>query len=320
MRYNHLPTLPIAPSALTLGVADFGTTVPTDLAYALMDQYYEAGGNFFDTAHIYAAWLKDGWGTSERTLGAWAKQRHLRSKINICTKGAHPPLGQSIARLAPEDIRQDLHESLQRLGTHYIDLYLLHRDNPAVPVLEILQTLEDLKTKGLIRLYGCSNWSVPRQQEATETAKKHRLSGFALSQIGFSLAQSNLPDTTGVLYMDAPTQTYHTQTKTPLMAFSSQANGFFSGNYTRQHPNGPNNNRPHVGARYATETNFRRLEAAQTLATKHHTTPNQIALAYLLHQPYPCYPIIGPKNPTQLTDSLAATTHTLTPEDLHTLT
>lgn len=316
MRYLSIPHFPIAPSVLCLGTANLGTATPEELSFAIMDRFYEAGGNFFDSAHIYAAWLKDGWGVSERTLGAWIKSRGVRDSVVVCTKGAHPELGKSIARLSASDIRQDLMESLERLDTHYVDLYLLHRDNPDVPVIDILQTLEEHKDAGLIRQYGCSNWSVSRQLEAASVAKLHGLTGFVTNQVGYSLARSYQADGTGVRYMDAEMETYHTQSKVTVMAFSSQANGFFSGKYSRENPAGPNNQRPHMASRYGHEDNFRILDAATSIAKERSATPNQVALAWLMRRPFPCFPIIGPMSLEQLNDSLGAVALNLTGEEL----
>lgn len=311
MRYLPLPQLPVHPSIISLGVADFGASVPTDLAFALMDRFYDCGGNFFDTAHIYAAWMKDGWGVSEKTLGAWINSRKVRDKVVVCTKGAHPELGKAVARLSSSDIRQDLTESLSRLNTHYVDVYLLHRDNPDVPVLDILQSLEEHRRSGLIRNYGCSNWSVSRQIEAATTAKKHGLAGFILSQVGYSLAQSFLPDNTGVQFMDSEMEAFHAENKLPVMAFSSQANGFFSGKYSRENPSGPDNRRPHIAKRYGHEANFKTLDAAISIAKERSVSANQVALAWLMQRPFPCFPVIGPKSLNQLNDSLGAATLSL---------
>jgi len=94
-------------SELCLGTGGFGTAVPRDTAWAIMDRFVEAGGTFFDTAHVYAAWLPDGAGASERTIGGWVAARGCREDVVIGTKGGHPDLrSMDVSRLAPEDGRQ----------------------------------------------------------------------------------------------------------------------------------------------------------------------------------------------------------------------
>ncbi|MBA3709392.1 MAG: aldo/keto reductase, partial [Planctomycetes bacterium] len=159
MRTIILPGVPLPASAICLGTALHGSTIADDDAFALLDIFVERGGNFLDTAHIYAAWLPNGHGQSERAIGAWLRSRGSRASTVIATKGGHPSwTAVPQARLRPEDIASDLTESCERLGTDVIDLYWLHRDDPAVPVDEILDALQRLIASGRIRAIGASNW------------------------------------------------------------------------------------------------------------------------------------------------------------------
>ena len=121
-------------------------------ASVMWDDFFEAGGNCFDTAHIY------GGGTMETYLGHWHHQRALREEIVIIGKGAHTPHN------APEFIAPQLDISLERLQTDYVDIYFLHRDNPDIPVDEFASALNDEVQRGRIRAFGGSNWSLPRVQ------------------------------------------------------------------------------------------------------------------------------------------------------------
>ena len=115
---------------------------PTDLtrSYRLLDDTFAQGCTAFDTAHVYAG------GDCERTLGGWIQERGLRDQVVIITKGAHPNADRQ--RLTPSDINADLSDSLERLQTDYVDLYLLHRDDPTVPVGPILETLNEHQRAG----------------------------------------------------------------------------------------------------------------------------------------------------------------------------
>ena len=162
-----------------VGTGRFGSAISEEESFRILDRYRELGGRAIDTAHIYAAWLPDGWGKSEITVGRWLQRTGVRGDMVIGTKGGHPNLETwEVSRLTPKEIKQDLHESLDRLGLDAIDIYWLHRDDPAVPVPEILDALSEFTSNGLIRNYGASNWAVPRLKEAAEYAAGRGLSGF----------------------------------------------------------------------------------------------------------------------------------------------
>jgi aryl-alcohol dehydrogenase-like predicted oxidoreductase len=148
--------------------------------FSLLDSITEMGCYAFDTAHAY------GNGASERVIGNWIQARGNRSEVVVIDKGAHPARGRN--RVDPESIKQDLQESLDRLQTDYIDLYLLHRNDPAVPVGPIVEVLNDLKNEGKIVLFGASNWNYKRIQEASEYAQKNGLSSFSVASNQYSLA------------------------------------------------------------------------------------------------------------------------------------
>jgi aryl-alcohol dehydrogenase-like predicted oxidoreductase len=158
-------------SKLCLGTGRFGAGLPREEALKQLDLFFDRGGNFVDTARVYADWVPGGHGASESTVGAWLKKRKLRNRVIISSKGAHPDLKtMHIPRMGPADVRFDLEESLRALGTDYIDLYFLHRDDPSRPVGEILDMLESFRKEGKIRHYGCSNWTLNRIEEADKAA------------------------------------------------------------------------------------------------------------------------------------------------------
>ena len=126
-------------------------------------------------------------------MGKWVKDRGLRDKVKIITKGCHPLLGNPEPRVSAACAHADIEESLLRLQAEVIDHWYLHRDNEAVPVEEIIDALEAEVQAGHIRSYGASNWSCARIEEANKYAKSIGGQGFTSSQINWSLAQAN-PD------------------------------------------------------------------------------------------------------------------------------
>src|SRR5215472_2977892 len=159
MRYRQIPATDVSPSILALGTVPFGTDLDASTTFDILDAFFEHGGTFIDTAHVYGAWVPGGLGLSERLIGQWLKSRNIREHIIVSTKGAHPLLSSMyIPRLSPQEIRSDLEESLRCLQTDTIDLYWLHRDDPNQPVAVMLEMLQELVRKGTIRSFGCSNW------------------------------------------------------------------------------------------------------------------------------------------------------------------
>jgi len=282
-------------SRLCLGTGSFGSAIPTAQSFALLDAYAAAAGTVLDTAHVYAAWLPNGTGASERTIGAWLKSRGMERTMVVATKGGHPQLATpDIGRLRPEDLQRDLGESLERLQLPSVDLYWLHRDGPSVPVAEILSVLAELQRGGRIRAAGASNWSTARLAEAGVVAAQRQWPGFVGSQIGWSLAApvvERIPPG-GMRFMDAATERWHRASGMPVHAYSSQANGYF----TKDVP----------PALYDSPANRRRKSQAEHLATRHGTTANAIALSWLLDHPCAGTAIVGSRTVEQLTDSIAA--------------
>ncbi len=317
MLFCSLPGLNFTPSVICLGVAEFGSSVSLEDSMAMLDTFVEADGNFADTAHVYAAWLPDGWGQSERALGEWLRQRRPENFF-IATKGGHPDLkDMRISRLSPECIAQDLQESLERLQVDSVDLYWLHRDDPAVPVGEIMEALNELLRAGRIRALGASNWSTTRIAEANQYAAKRGLSGFCASQIGWSLAEVN-PEVRGAaltVQMDDEIMTWHRETDFPIMAYTSQANGFFA--YPLPDPNSTMTPKQQALARsFLNEKNSARHARATQLANELSCTPNEVALAYIWSQSFPAVAIIGTRRHDHLTESLRAADLRLTPEQV----
>jgi aryl-alcohol dehydrogenase-like predicted oxidoreductase len=293
------------PSRICLGTADLGSTVSQKDSFALLDAYVDLGGNFFDTAKVYADWLPGERSSSEKLLGIWMRQRCNRQRIILATKGAHPDLAtMNVPRLSRAEIEADLDASLHSLQTDVIDLYWLHRDDPQRPVEDILSTLNDAVTAGKIRHFGCSNWRLARIRQANETAQANRLLGFAANQPMWSMAEidaSAIGDPTTVV-MDKALWDYHNQTQLPAIPYSATANGLFQ----KLARNGYDRLAPiHKGA-YRSPLNRTRFEHASQLAARRNGTMTQVVLGFLLSQPFPTYPIVGPKTLDHLRDCLTA--------------
>jgi aryl-alcohol dehydrogenase-like predicted oxidoreductase len=315
MKRITLPHTDLTVSQLSLGSATLGSAISRADTFKLFDSFIDHGGNFLDTARVYADWLPNGANASESTIGVWQRERGNRDKILIATKGAHPLLSSMYtSRLSPADIKQDIELSLRYLQTDVIDLYWLHRDDPKaiLPVSDIIETMNDHVKQGHIRYFGCSNWSVPRIKEANAYAAQHNLAGFVANQPLWSLAKPNLDainDKT-IIIADDSDIAFHRETNFTLIPFTSQAKGYFTklaaGRATAADQKA-----------YDNPTNRVRFQRAQELSAKYGVSISAISLSYLTSQPFPVVPVIGASNLTQLHDSLKDADLVLTPDELN---
>ncbi len=311
-----LPQSDLSVSQICLGTGSFGSSVPEEAAFKLLDAFVAAGGNFIDSARIYAMWLPDGANASERTIGNWQRSRGLRDQIVIATKGAHPDLKtMHLSRLSRADIQADIRDSLKYLQTDVIDVYWLHRDDPQRPMADILETLNSEVQAGTIRYFGCSNWRVTRIREAADYARQAGWQSFIANQPMWSLAEpnrENIGDKTMVL-MDTEDLDYHRETGMAVIPYTAQARGYFTKLAHNTLKDGDIR-------QYDNARNRLRYERAGELAARHNVPITSIALSYLTSQPFPVIPIIGAHTSEQLADSLSHTDLQLSPEELHTLT
>jgi aryl-alcohol dehydrogenase-like predicted oxidoreductase len=180
MRYGHLPGIDKPISRLVQGTVMVNSR-EMEKSFALLDEVFALGCNTFDTAHVY------GQGDNERTVGRWVRERGVRDQVVIIGKGAHHNPDRK--RVTPFDITADIHDSLACFQFDHIDLYLLHRDDPDVPVGPIVEVLNEHRAADRIHAFGGSNWTHERIQQAHEYAAAHGLVPFVASSPNFSLAE-----------------------------------------------------------------------------------------------------------------------------------
>ena len=291
-------------SQLILGTMIFSPD-KFDYSAEMLDAFFDAGGNILDSAHIYAG------GGSEKFIGMWMKQRKNRDEVILIDKGGHPQGGIPGPRVAPEHVKKDLDESLLRLQTDYIDLYMLHRDDPSLPVSTIIDYLNEEITAGRIRAIAASNWYPERIVEANAYATENGLSGFVACSNNISLAVPMEPMWGGCVCVDDAARGWHQESQFPLMPWSSQARGFFSGAFTQE----DRSNRDMVRV-YYNDDNFERLTRAKQLAEKYDYSPIQVSLAYCVNLPFPIFPIIGPVTLDEMHSSLGALTLDLSDDEM----
>jgi aryl-alcohol dehydrogenase-like predicted oxidoreductase len=236
----------------------------------------------------------------------------------ILGKGAHH--NQDRKRVTPWGITADIHDTLARMQVDYIDLYILHRDDPSVPVGPIVETLNEHKQAGRIRVFGGSNWSYKRIQEANAYAAAHGLTPFSVSSPNFSLADQKQPPWEGCVSISGPgnqeSRDWYQQSQMPLFTWSSLAGGFFSGRLRRDNVETFETYLDKLAVTsYAAEDNFQRLDRVQQLAEERGLTIPQVATAYVMSQPLNIFALVGTQTADEFRANAQAADLRLTPAE-----
>ena len=279
----------------------FGTAQLTDTARSrqLLDDVYSCGCRTFDTARAYAE------GQSEICLGRWLRDSGVSRTVTIITKCGHPA---QRSRLRYCDLIYDLEASAEALGTDRFELVLLHRDDPRIPVDEIVHTVNSISRTHNVGAFGVSNWGVDRLSAAQQYAATRGLDGFRLSSAQFSLAVWTAEPWPGCKSIAGPCKAedreWYKATQLPFMAWSSLAGGFFS--ETGTNSNGSRGSAHRAKDVYRALENLERRRRAATLGEKKGATTPQIALAYVLSQPLNIVAAISTHNVSHVQENLRA--------------
>ncbi|MEM8732128.1 MAG: aldo/keto reductase [Pseudomonadota bacterium] len=267
----------------------------------IWDAWIEAGGNAFDTGFVYGA------GVCEEVLGKWLTGRGVAKDAVVIVKGAHSPY------CTPRALEAQLEISLERLQLDHAPIYIMHRDNPDVPVDEFVDVLNRLKSKGKIGIFGGSNWSVERFQAANAHAETAGLPGLSILNNNLSLATMERPVWPGCVSSNAPdTLDFLRRTGTAHMSWSAQARGYFieaSQRTTLAEDTAPD-------LCFASEQNEERRARAAKLAKDRGVEPFHIAGAWVLGQSFPSFALIGPRSAREIATTLPALQLELSAEEL----
>ncbi len=291
----RLPEVEIAAAPLALGANHLGSALGDDASFALLDRHLDHGGTMIDTALVYADWLPDvERSCSERVIGRWLRARGVAEQVVVTTKGGHPDLtNHKVPRLDGASLRLDAQRSLDHLGLTRLPLWWLHRDDPARPVAEIVEAVEQLRSEGLVGAWGVCNWTADRLAAAQAVARERGVTGPIADSAGFSLA----PPAPGALASDLVTlgpalADLHTRTQLPLVAYSAQAKGWFD--KVRRGTSGPLDPIFDHGESRSVAAGLAQI------ADLRQVTPTEVALAAVRLLPFPTVAVAGPRTPEQL--------------------
>ncbi len=307
-----LPGISKPISRLALGTA-FYRLESRPKWFEIMDDFVSAGGTLIDTAR--------GYGESEEVIGEWLASRKARERVVLITKCGDGPGGLLPAENFSDVVTEELGRSLECLRTDYVDLFMLHRDNPSIPVEVVMDRLNTEIERGSVYAIAPSNWSYSRVTTANEYAEKNGTRGFAAVSNNLSLAMPSGPFWPGVLSTDKSGERWHQETRIPLIAWSAQARGFFGGRFSRSLLDQIGSIEDGFTRRmlevYGTDENYEKLRRARELGEdKGGYSATQVALAWLLHKPFAVVPVVGPHTRDELSSCIEALSLELTEAEL----
>ncbi|AEV97477.1 aldo/keto reductase [Niastella koreensis GR20-10] len=299
MEYTTLGNTGLIVSKLAFGAMTFGDDasikaiykVDQQLAQEMINRSLEAGINFFDTADGYAN------GQSEIMLGKLLAPH--RQNVIITTKAGFrtgSPVTQ--AGLSKKHILFSCEQSLKRLNTDYIDLYLLHKEDPFTPLEETLAALNSLVESGKVRYVGYSNWSAWKAALAYQMQKDNGWATFCNGQMNYTLVGRDVEHDVVQLMQHAGIG---------MTIWGPLAGGFLSGKYNRENLKDPQNRLSGFDLiPFDKEFGFKVVDVLKELASEHQASVAQIALAWLLTKPVVASILIGATKMHQLEDNLGA--------------
>jgi aryl-alcohol dehydrogenase-like predicted oxidoreductase len=283
-------------SALCLGGNTFGWTTDQPASEAVLDAYLDAGGNFIDTADVYARWAPGNkGGESETALGIWMAARSNRHRVILATKVCGPMgPGPNDAGLSRLHIMQAVEASLARLRTEYIDLYQAHWDDKDTPLEETLRAFDDLVRQGKVRYIGASNHVAWRLTRALWESDRRGHVRYECLQPKYNLVIRD--------EYERELEPLCLEQGIGVIPYSSLASGFLSGKYRRGGALPTTARAGGVQKTYMTERGFAVLGAVEKVAAGIGATPAQVALSWLVHRPGITAPIASATSVDQLTE------------------
>lgn len=299
--------LDIAP--INFGGNVFGWTLDEKESFDILDAFVAEGFNFVDTADTYSWWVNGVGGQSETIIGKWMKNRNNREKMVIATKVGSETKEHGFD-ISKRHILKSVDESLQRLGTDYIDLYYTHFDDKITPIEETLSAYDEIIKAGKVRYIAASNLSPERLRASFEVAEKNNLPKYVALQPHYNLMERSSFENDYAPLVE--------QYQLSTFPYWSLAAGFLTGKY-RNESDLSKSARGEGVRKYLNATGLNVLTALDTIALKYDSQPATVALAWLLANPLITAPIVSATSKNQLKTLFDAPKICLDHEDLNLL-
>jgi aryl-alcohol dehydrogenase-like predicted oxidoreductase len=313
MDYRKLGRAGLKVSELALGTMTFRWTNTEQQAYRVLDRAWDAGINLIDTANIYSAWAPgNSGGVAERIIGNWLKTKP-RDQIVIATTARarrwDGPNGEGLSR---QHLMKAAEDSLRRLQVDTIDLYQTHWPDWDTPLEETLRVLDDLVSSGKVRYIGASNHAAWLLMKTLWVSDQNGLVRYESIQPHYNLLnRAEVEPDLAALCLDQGIG---------MIPYSPLEGGFLTGKYTRdQVPSGARLAQDDRLKRYGSERNFAVIDALREMGAARSKSVTQVALGWLLTQPFVTAPIVGANTVEQLEESLGAVGLRLTEEEMQRL-
>jgi aryl-alcohol dehydrogenase-like predicted oxidoreductase len=301
-------------SELCLGAMTFGRESSEETSRQILDHFIEAGGNFIDTADVYAE------GRSEEIIGRWLPGKP-RNQFVIATKVRfRKGPGANDIGLGRKHILEGVEASLRRMHTDYIDLYQVHCWDNRTPLEETLSSLDQLVKSGKVRYIGASNFAGWQLQKAIDISRQMGWEPFTCLQAQYNLLVRSMEwELTDVCLNEG----------LGMIPWSPLRGGWLSGRYRRGMAAPPAESRVEIASKmgwgeswenYNNETTWKILDVFLAVANEINRPPAQVALRWLLQRPEVTAPIIGARTLDQLKDNLGAVGWMLDNDHLRQLT
>jgi aryl-alcohol dehydrogenase-like predicted oxidoreductase len=323
MEYCHLGDSGLEVSRIGLGTIPLGTVLDEKSSRDMVDMFYDAGGNYLDTANIYGGGTKANnaelGGTSERTVGKIFKGR--RDRFVVATKGAWQMADEmrpNAFGLSRTYLATQIEASLRRLDTDYIDLYQCHVWDPYTPIEETMRVLDDFVREGKIRYVGVSNWDGWHVVKANMFARQYGLTPVVSNQIWYNLADRVAEFSIIPACRDQ---------NVSIIAWGVYAESFLTGRY------GWGNQAPHPGSRFelfkdsemcswkklAVERNWKTLDAMARISEGHGKTIVNVAMAWVLQSDMCDVALLGASKTEQFVSSMEVLSLRLSEDEMREL-
>jgi aryl-alcohol dehydrogenase-like predicted oxidoreductase len=306
MEMRKLGSTDLTTAPLVLGGNVFGWTADKETSFAILDAALAAGINAIDTADVYNRFAPGGQGgESETVIGAWMKDRGVRDRVVIITKGGLP-MGENMQGLGRDYLTRACEASLRRLQTDHIDIYMSHRADPGTPISETLETFQALIDAGKVGHAAASNYTAKELREALAAAGDGK-ARYALLEPHYNLVKRD--DYEGAVEDLCVAQGL------AVIPFFALAAGFLTGKY-RSKSDLAGKARELTAAGFMNDRNLALLDRVDRVAARHGATPAQVSLAWLMARPSITAPIVSATSLTQLDDILKSVELKLTAHDL----
>lgn len=297
MNYRKLGNTGLKVSEISLGSwLTYGNATERETAIGTIDKAYELGVNFFDTANVYAR------GQAEILVGD-ALSKYPRDSYVLATKVFFPMGdGPNDRGLSRKHVFDQLHASLERLGTDYVDIYYCHRYDPETPVEETLRAIDDLVTQGKILYAGVSEWTAKQMAEAHKIADKYLLDRIVVNQPIYNMFNR---------YIETDVVPFGEKNGIGQVVFSPLAQGVLTGKY-RKGATLPEDSRasdPRANmfiSRFLTDDMLDKVEKLQHLADEAGMSLSRLALAWTLRLPNVASALTGASKPSQIEENAKA--------------